>query len=276
MSEAHGAAAPRAVASGERSSSDGAGALAGLVGLVTGGGSGIGRASALAIAAGGARVVVGDVDPSAATETARQIREAGGEGIAVAVDVTVDAEVEALVHAATETYGRLDFAHNNAGISGDVATTVDCTEANWDRTIAVNLTGVWLCMRYELRQMLAQGPPGSIVNTAAGAGLAGVAGFPAYVASKHGVIGLTRTAALEYAEAGIRVNAVCPGTTATPMVATLTGRNPATMTQIVAGVPMGRLAEPQEITAAVVWLCSEAASFVTGHALVVDGGVLAG
>lgn len=252
------------------------GALEDRVALVTGGSSGIGRACARAFAAEGATIIVGDVSVEDGEETARLIERAGGRATFIRVDVTKASDVAALVRRAVETYGRLDCAHNNAGISGTVAPTAECTEENWDRTIAINLKGVWLCMKYEIRQMLEQGGGGVIVNTAAGAGLTGLAGLPSYVASKHGVIGLTRSAALEYARAGIRVNAVCPGTTATPMVERLGTSNAEAMAEILSTVPVGRMAAPEEIAAAVVWLCSEAASFVTGHAMVVDGGALAG
>jgi len=184
------------------------------------------------------------------------------------------AEVETLITQTVAAYGRLDCAYNNAGIEGAFVSTTEYPEADWDRVLAINLKGVWLCMKYEIAQMLQQGG-GAIVNTASGAGLVGVAGLSAYVASKHGVVGLTKTAALEYAKAGIRVNAVCPGVIQTPMVARLTSQRPEMAEALVAAEPMGRTGKPEEIAEAVVWLCSEAASFVTGHAMSLDGGYVA-
>ncbi len=251
-----------------------AGPLDGKVALVTGAGSGIGRATALAFARDGAKVVAADIVVEGGEETASLIREAGGEATFVKADVSQAADVEALVARVVSTYGRLDCAHNNAGIEGMMASTADQTEAMWDRVIAVNLTGVWLCMKYEIPQMLKQGG-GAIVNTASGAGLIGVPTMPAYVASKHGVVGLTKTAALEYAKSGIRVNAVCPGIIQTPMVERLVTEQPQLGEALVAAEPIGRTGQPEEIAEAVVWMCSEAASFVTGHAMSVDGGYVA-
>ena len=181
---------------------------------------------------------------------------------------------ESAPESAHSSNGRLDCAHNNAGVEGALVSTTEYTEADWDRVLAINLKGVWLCMKYEIAPMLRQGG-GAIVNTASGAGLVGVAGLSVYVASKHGIIGLTRTAALEYAKAGIRVNAVCPGVIQTPMTARLTSRRPDLNEALVAAEPMGRTGQPEEIGEAVVWLCSDAASFVTGHALAVDDGYVA-
>jgi len=248
-----------------------AGRLDGKIALVTGGSSGIGRASALAFAREGAKVVVADVTAEGGQETVRLIKEAGGEARFLKVDVARAAEVETLITQTVAAYGRLDCAYNNAGIEGAFVSTTEYPEADWDRVLAINLKGVWLCMKYEIAQMLQQGG-GAIVNTASGAGLVGVAGLSAYVASKHGVVGLTKTAALEYAKAGIRVNAVCPGVIQTPMVARLTSQRPEMAEALVAAEPMGRTGKPEEIAEAVVWLCSEAASFVTGHAMSVDGG----
>lgn len=244
------------------------------VALVTGGGSGIGRASALTFAREGAKVIVADVVVEGGEETMQMIREAGGEAIFVKADVSKAAEVEALINKAVETYGRLDCALNNAGIEGIKAPTVDCTEENWDRTININLKGVWLCMRCEIHQMLKQGG-GAIVNTSSTAGLVGVQGRPAYVASKHGVVGLTKAAALEYAKAGIRINAVCPGSIRTPMMERIIGGDPQEEALQIARQPVGRLGSPEEVAEAVVWLCSDAASFVTGHIMAVDGGWVA-
>lgn len=251
-----------------------AGQLNGKVALVTGGSSGIGRATALALAREGAKVVVADVMVEGGQETVRLLTATGGQGLFVKTDVSRAAEVEALIGRAVATYGRLDCAFNNAGVEGAFVTTSEYSEADWDRVVAINLKGVWLCMKYEIAHMLRQGG-GAIVNTASGAGLVGVPNLSAYVASKHGVVGLTKTAALEYAKAGIRVNAVCPGVIQTPMVARLTSNRPDLSEALVAAEPMGRTGRPEEVAAAVVWLCSDAASFVTGHALSVDGGYVA-
>ena len=251
------------------------GMLAGKVALVTGAAAGIGRASALVFAREGARLVVSDVDERGGRETAEQIVAAGGEALFVRADVSRDDDCVALVRAAVERFGRLDCAFNNAGIEGRLASTTDCDDENWGRTLAVNLTGTWLCMRVELRQMLAQGG-GAIVNMSSVAGLVGFADLPAYVASKHGVIGLTRTAALEYAKQNVRINAVCPGVIRTAMIDRVTGREPARERAFVAMEPLGRMGEPSEVGEAAAWLCSPRASFVTGHALAVDGGFVAG
>lgn len=248
-----------------------AGHVDGKVAIVTGGGSGIGRATALAFAREGAKVVVADVVVAGGEQTVRLIKAAGGEAIFVKTDVAKGAEVEALVTKTIATYGRLDCAFNNAGIEGQLTSTVEASEANWDRVIDINLKGVWLCMKHEIAQMLTQGG-GAIVNTASAAGLIGIAGGSAYVASKHGVNGLTKTAALEYAKQGIRVNAVCPGVIRTPMVERGMVSNPQMMEAMVAVEPIGRLGKPEEIAEAVVWLCSDAASFVTGLPMAVDGG----
>jgi len=246
----------------------------GKVALVTGAASGIGRASALAFAREGAKTVVADILVEGGEETVRLIKEAGGEALFVKTDVSKAAEVEALIQKVVDIYGRLDYAHNNAGIEGTMAPTADCTEENWDRTININLKGIWLCMKYEIPQMLKQGG-GAIVNTASVAGLVGFQGLPAYCASKGGVIQLTRAAALEYAEAGIRVNAVCPGVIRTPMVQRILSIQPEMEAALTTMEPVGRMGEPEEIAEAVVWLCSDAASFVTGHPMVVDGGLVA-
>ena len=251
-----------------------AGELEGKVALVTGASSGIGRESALAFASAGARVVVSDVVVDDGEETVSQIQSKGGEATFVRADVSQTAEVEALVRHTIDTYGRVDCAHNNAGIEGDMAPTAECAEANWDRTIGINLKGVWLCMKYEIPEMLRQGG-GAIVNTSSAAGLVGFANLPAYVASKHGIAGLTRTAALEYAEQGIRVNAVCPGVIHTPMIDRIVSGDAQAEAQFTALEPVGRMGSPAEVAQAVVWLCSDAASFVTGIAMPVDGGFVA-
>jgi NAD(P)-dependent dehydrogenase (short-subunit alcohol dehydrogenase family) len=248
-----------------------AGLVTGKVALVTGSSSGIGRASALAFAREGAQVVVSDVSVAGGEETVRLIQQAAGEAVFVKADVSQPAEVEALIAKTVETYGRLDCAHNNAGIAGRTARVADDTEENWDQILAINLKGVWLCMKYEIPAMLQHGG-GAIVNTASDAGLIGLRRAGAYVASKHGVVGLTKTAALEYAKAGIRVNAVCPGPIDTPMLQQASGR---VIEQMAAAQPNGRLGKPEEIAEAAMWLCSGAASFVTGHPMPVDGGYMA-
>ena len=244
------------------------------VALITGASSGIGRATALACAREGAKVAVADIVVAGGEETAQLVKDAGGEAIFITADMTKAAELEAMVTTIVETYGRLDCAHNNAGIEGALGKTSNYGEAEWDKVIAINLTGVWLCMKYEIPQMLKQGG-GTIVNTASGWGLVGGRSASAYVASKHGVVGLTKTAALEYAKSGIRVNAVCPGVIDTPMVQRGLAISPEFEAQVVAAEPVGRMGKPEEIAEAVVWLCSDAASFVTGHAMSVDGGFIA-
>ena len=244
----------------------------GSVALITGAASGIGRATALAFAARGAQVAVSDTDESGGKETVNQIEAAGGTAMFARADVAQPQEVIGLVQRTVERFGRLDCAFNNAGIEGEMADTVSCSETNWDRVIAVNLTGVWNCMKHELAVMYVQGS-GSIVNCASVAGLVGFRNLPAYCASKGGVIELTRAAALESAETGIRVNAICPGVIETPMVERVTGHDPQIEAQFKALEPVGRMGAPEEIADAVAWLCSESASFVTGHPLVVDGGL---
>ncbi len=251
-----------------------AGRVDGKSALVTGGGSGIGRATALAFAQEGAKIVVADQDADGGRETVDLIERGGGQAMFVRADVARAAEVEALVRAAVEAYGRLDCAFNNAGIGSTGVPLQDETEEEWDLVQSVNLKGVWLCMKYEIAQMLTQGG-GAIVNTASVAGLAGLRGSTSYVAAKHGVVGLTRTAALELARSNIRVNAVCPGLIRTPLVGRVVARMPGREAMLLASEPVGRYGEPSEIAEAVVWLCSDAASFVTGHPLAVDGGWMA-
>ena len=253
--------------------------LDGKTALVTGGASGIGRATAVAFAREGARVVVADRQAAGAHETVELVTKAGAKGIFIETDVTDAGAIDALVTRTVDAFGRLDCAFNNAGISGigigapARAATADYPDERWHQVIAVNLTAVWLCMKREIQQMLTQGG-GAIVNTASVAGLVGLRYASAYVASKHGVVGLTKTAALEYAQQGIRVNAVCPGYIETPM--TEPGRkDPARVAQILAQEPIGRMGSPEEVAEAVVWLCSDAASFVTGHTMTVDGGYFA-
>jgi NAD(P)-dependent dehydrogenase (short-subunit alcohol dehydrogenase family) len=248
--------------------------LRGKVVLVTGGGSGIGRATSLRLAQEGAKVMIADYVPEGAERTVKLIKDAGGEASCLAADVSVSNQVEMMVNKTVEIYGRIDGAFNNAGIEGRMANTVEATEENFDRTIAINLKGVWLCMKYEIPQMLKQGG-GSIVNTASVAGLVGFHNLSAYNASKHGVIGLTKTAALEYAQKNIRVNCVNPGVIDTPMVARLVDSGGMNESDLTRGEPVGRMGQPQEIGEGVIWLLSDAASFVTGHSLVIDGGWVA-
>lgn len=244
------------------------------VALVTGASSGIGRATALAFAREGAKVVAADLNVVGGQETVQLVKAAGGEAVFVETDVAQADSVEAMVQTALDTYGRLDCAHNNAGVEGVLSRTAEQTEQDWEPVIRINLKGVWLCMKYELPHMLQRGS-GAIVNTASGAGLIGVKRMAAYVASKHGVIGLTKTAALEYAKSGVRVNAVCPGVIQTAMVERVSGRRPDVLEKMIAAEPIGRSGQPEEIAESVVWLCSDAASFVTGHAMAVDGGAVA-
>jgi NAD(P)-dependent dehydrogenase (short-subunit alcohol dehydrogenase family) len=253
-----------------------AGLLDGKSALITGGGGGIGRATSLAFAREGARVAVADAAVAAAQETVAQINAAGGQAISLTGDVTSASAVEAMVKAAVTAFGRLDCAFNNAGIAGfqvDASgkKTAEWSEESFDRMIAVNLKGVWLCMKHELPQMQAQGG-GAIVNTASIAGLIGLPTSSAYVAAKHGVIGLTKTAALEYAEDKIRVNAVCPGYIETKMTEDTMRRRGE---QLMAMVPFHRMGKPEEIAEMVVWLCSDRASYVSGAAYNVDGGYMA-
>jgi len=243
----------------------------GKVALVTGASSGIGEATAKAFADHGAKVLLADVDVERGQAVAAQIREAGGEASFVKTDVSNAAEVKAMVATAIERYGRLDLAHNNAGIVGGGATVVDMPEETWGRAIAVMLTGVFLCLKYEIPVMLDSGG-GAIVNTSSGAGLIGFPAMADYVSAKHGVIGLTKTAALEFATSGIRINAICPGTARSKMVNDWIGGNPDQEAEVAGLHPIGRIAEAEEIANGVMWLCSDAASFMIGHALVIDGG----
>lgn len=247
------------------------GQFTGNVAIVTGGSSGIGRAAVLAFAREGANVVVADTNVQDGEETVRRFKDSGAEALFVPADVSQATAVEALVNTTIATYGRLDYAFNNAGINEEHGPLTDCTEAEWDRIISINLKGIWLSMKYEIPQMLKLGR-GVIVNTASVVGLTGGRGFPAYVASKHGIIGLTKAAALDYGKQGIRVNAVCPGTIYTSMYERRVGNDPDTTARIISEIPLQRLGQPEDIAEAVIWLCSEGASFVTGHSLVVDGG----
>ena len=246
----------------------------GEVALVTGGGSGIGRATAIAFANEGAKVVIDDIKVAGGEETLQMIKTAGGDAIFVKADVSKAAEVESTVQKAIDTYGRLDCAFNNAGIGEPLKRVHKTSEDNWNRVMATNLKGIYLCMKYEIPHMLKQGK-GAIVNTASLAGLKGLSGQTAYVASKHGVVGLTKAAALEYATSGIRINAVCPGVINTPLIAPNTKEKPHMEKVYVDMEPIGRLGQPEEIAAAVLWLCSDEASFVVGSVFPVDGGVVA-
>lgn len=243
----------------------------GKVALVTGASGGIGRATALAFAASRAAVMVSDVNNTGGAETVDLILQSGGRAVFQHCDVAQADEVKALVARTVSEFGRLDFAHNNAGINNMGANEYE--DDAWARSMGINLTGVMQCMREEAEIMLKQGK-GAIVNTSSINGLVGNAGQPAYVATKHGVIGLTRHGALRWAKSGIRVNAVCPGVIETPMTAPLVA-NPE-MRKVIDGLtPMGRMGQAEEIAAAVLWLCSDQASFVTGHPLVIDGGATA-
>ena len=253
-----------------------AGLLDGRVSLVTGAGSGIGRATSLVMSREGATVVVSDINADGGEETLSAVKEAGGAGMFVHADVSRPDDVAALVAQVISTYGRLDCAYNNAGIEGHMTGRLhEYPEDVWDRLIDINLKGVWLCLKHEIAQMMQQGG-GAIVNTASGAGLVGSRRMSAYVASKHAVVGLTKAAALEYALDGIRVNAVCPGIINTPMVRRLIdGREADYEATIPVRQPIGRLGTPEEIAESVTWLCSDAASLVTGLAMAVDGGFTA-
>jgi NAD(P)-dependent dehydrogenase (short-subunit alcohol dehydrogenase family) len=249
--------------------------LEGKVGLVTGGTSGIGRETAILFAKSGAKVVVTGRREKDGEETVELIRAVGGEGLFVKADVSKSTEVDMLVQKTVEKFQRLDIAFNNAGIEGVWAPIVRQSEEDFDRTININLKGIWLCLKYEIQQMLRQGGDGAIVNMASTTGLVGSAGAGAYCASKHGVIGLTQTAALENAKKGIRINSVCPGFTETPMAERIF-RAPGVRKYILSCHPIGRLGTPGEVAEAVLWLCSDHASFMTGQSLVLDGGFLAG
>jgi len=245
------------------------------VALITGSASGIGRSTALAFAQEGARVVVSDITVDAGEETVQLIKDAGGEAHFVKANVANADDVANLVQTAVDHYGRLDIGINNAGIGSGWKRLADYEDEDWHRIIDVNLTGVFLCMRQELKQMLQQGS-GAIVNVASIAGLRGLVNSSAYTASKHGVVGLTKSAALEYASQNIRINAVCPVFTRTPLFEALFDVNPTYEERIKKNIPMRRYGQPEEIAQAILWLCSENANFITGHALPIDGGMTAG
>jgi NAD(P)-dependent dehydrogenase (short-subunit alcohol dehydrogenase family) len=249
--------------------------LRGRVALVTGAASGIGQATAQLLAGMGARVVASDIDADRGVATVTALSDAGHDAVFVAADVTDDQAVAALVASATEAYGRLDCAANCAGVGGGHATTHEYPDDRWDQIMAINLRGTWLAMRREIDAMLGQGDGGTIVNVSSTLGLRGSPFASPYSASKHGVLGLTRTAAIEYAPAGIRVNAVCPGAIDTPIMDETFERFPGFRESLIGFVPMGRLGRPAEVASAIAWLSSDAASFVTGEALAVEGGLLA-
>jgi NAD(P)-dependent dehydrogenase (short-subunit alcohol dehydrogenase family) len=247
------------------------GSFVGKVAFVTGGGTGIGRAAALAFAREGAKVVVADLSEEGNQETARMIEDAGTQALALRCDVARAEEVKAALDKTADAFGRLDFAFNNAGVEQPIRQAADITEEEWNRIINIDLRGVFLCMKYELPLMLKQGA-GVMVNTSSGAGVKGIAGQAAYCAAKFGLIGLTKAAALDYAKSNIRINAVCPGIIQTPMMDRFSGGTPEGRAKVIAQEPVGRMGKPEEIAAAVVWLCSDAAAFVVGHAMVIDGG----
>jgi NAD(P)-dependent dehydrogenase (short-subunit alcohol dehydrogenase family) len=251
------------------------GDLQGKVALITGGTSGIGRDTAILFAKHGAKVVVTGRRKQEGEETAKLARAAGGEALSLQGDVSKTADVQMFVQKTVEKFGRLDVAFNNAGIEGTWIPIVDLPEEQFDQVSAINIKGVWLCLKYEMQQMLKQGGGGAIVNMSSVAGLMGNAGSSAYVASKHAVIGLSRTAALEGAAHGIRVNTVCPAVIVTPMAERAFGDLDANK-RLIAMHPIGRFGKPMEIAEAVLWMCSEKASFMTGHDIVLDGGMLAG
>jgi NAD(P)-dependent dehydrogenase (short-subunit alcohol dehydrogenase family) len=247
------------------------GSFAGKVAFVTGAANGIGRATAIAFAREGAGVVVADVAEQANQETARLIREVGGRALAVRCDVTRTEDVQRALSATIEAFGRLDFAFNNAGVEYAIKPLAEVSEQEWDRIVDIDLRGVFVCMKHEIPLMLEHGG-GAIVNTSSGAGIKGFKGGAAYVAAKHGVVGLTKAAALDYAQSNIRINAVCPGIIDTPMMDRFSGGTAEGRQAVIAQEPVGRMGTPEEIAAAVTWLCSDAAAFVVGHAMVIDGG----
>ena len=245
--------------------------LDGKVAFVTGAASGIGRATSLAFAREGTNVVVADIDQRANQETVRMIEDLGGQALPVNCDVTRSEDVQSALTKTVERFGRLDYAFNNAGAEQQPKPTADITEQEWDRIITINLRSVFLCMKYQIPLMLQHGG-GAIVNTSSGAGIKVFGHGAAYAAAKHGVVGLTKDAALDYAASNIRINAICPGIIDTEMMDRFTGGTPEERDRVIAQEPIGRMGRPDEIAAIVVWLCSDAAFFVTGHAMVADGG----
>lgn len=243
----------------------------GKVALITGAGSGIGLATAKVFAEAGAFVVLADFNENAVQAAAKKLTDTGYNAIAINCDVTNEAEVESMIEQTVAAFGRLDFAYNNAGIHVPAVETADALSEDFEKAIDVNLKGIWYCMKYELRQMRKQGS-GAIVNCSSQSGLVGTANLGAYTAAKHGVVGLTKASALEYAKRGIRINCICPGTTETPMVFNAMADRPEHMKAIISAIPLGRMGKAEEIANAVLWLCSEGAGFMIGQAITPDGG----